>query len=200
MKKYRPLAIITIIAGLLLIGATALAFVRPPLSIDTAIGLWLHANATGFLDNIMHMFDVVGDVGIVMIAFLLLTGLFCALRQWRTAIFVASTGLAAALLNIGLKVLVQRPRPDLWPIDTDSTYSFPSGHTLLSSTILLVVIVLAWRTKWRWPVAVVASTLMLLMGLSRLYLGEHYLSDVVASFCVAVLLVVGSATLLLRKK
>jgi undecaprenyl-diphosphatase len=116
-------------------------------------------------------------------------------REWWRPVLLAGAMLVSSLLGLAVKGLVDRPRP---PSDTmvvpgaEHTASFPSGHTLGTATFLLVLGYLVCsrhRTFARvaaWGVATVVGTT--LVALSRLYLGYHFLTDVVASVALAVVL------------
>ncbi len=107
-------------------------------------------------------------------------------RRMREGLFAGLALAGSALLNLLAKHAFARPRPDLWlSIAPETTYSFPSGHAMGSMTLGAVAILLAWRTRWRWPVAVVAGVFVLLVGLSRVYLGVHYPSDILAGWAAA---------------
>lgn len=107
-------------------------------------------------------------------------------RRMREGLFAGIALGGSALLNLLAKHVFARPRPDLWPsIAPETTYSFPSGHAMGSMTLGAVVVLLAWRTRWRWPVLVVAAVSVLLVGLSRVYLGVHYPSDILAGWAAA---------------
>lgn len=139
----------------------------------------------------MELMDQAGDVGNMSIALLGMSAFLGFRRRLRPAALVLVTGLAALLVNIGLKVVVGRPRPDLWVAEVDSSYSLPSGHVLLFSVFVLLVYEVWASGRWRRPGAAAGLLVVGVMGLSRLYLGEHYLSDVVASYAIATLLWVG---------
>lgn len=113
-------------------------------------------------------------------------------ERWRPALLVAAM-LGSTLLSLAVKGLVDRPRP---PEDTmlvpgaESTASFPSGHTLGTATLLLVT---AYLTTSRhdsarglvgWVLGTVVG--VVLVALSRLYLGYHFLTDVLASVALAI--------------
>lgn len=114
-------------------------------------------------------------------------------RQWWQAILLAGAMIASTLVSVTIKDAVARPRP---PVDTmtvagvESTYSFPSGHTIGTATLLLVIGYLAWirRPKVRslvlWLAVIVVG--IVVVALSRLYLGYHFLTDVTASVALAV--------------
>jgi len=121
------------------------------------------------------------------------------LRRWREATFALLAFVGSALLNIGAKHFFQRERPSLWEsIAPESTFSFPSGHAMGSMTLAAVLVALAWQTRWRWPVTVAACAFVLLVGLSRVYLGVHYPSDILAGWCAALAWVMGLYLVLFR--
>ncbi|HEY0502191.1 MAG TPA: phosphatase PAP2 family protein [Lysobacter sp.] len=109
-----------------------------------------------------------------------------ALRRYREATFAAIALGGSALLNLGAKLVFARERPSLWEsIAPETTYSFPSGHAMGSMTLAWVLVLLAWHTRLRWPVVAVMAPFVLLVGLSRVYLGVHYPSDILAGWAVA---------------
>lgn len=112
--------------------------------------------------------------------------------QWFNAAVLAGSMVVAGLLSLVLKYTVDRPRPpqEFWqePGGT-STPSFPSGHTLCATTFVLVLGFLAWHIEKSWKVLlawlVAAAFVIGTVALSRLYLGYHFLTDVVAGFFAA---------------
>lgn len=112
-------------------------------------------------------------------------------RQWRTTFLVAATMAVAVSVTVALKHLAGRPRPPaalvLGPVDTG--YAFPSGHTLNSTVFLglvAAVALLQLRSRAaRIGVVVGAVSLSLAVGLSRIYLGYHWLTDVLAGWSIA---------------
>jgi undecaprenyl-diphosphatase len=113
---------------------------------------------------------------------------FLAWRRWWLYLgtWLAAVGGSAVLAQL-LKGLFARPRPFFeHPLLIETSYSFPSGHAMESLVVygmLAYFAVLALKT-WRARTAVVfgAALLVLLIGLSRMYLGVHYFSDVVAGY------------------
>lgn len=130
-----------------------------------------------------------------------------AVKKWgREAKLFGITMGGAGLLNISLKLAFKRERPvpffDLLPPET---YSFPSGHSLTSCVFFgALAAILSARIKRKRPrmlLWIVATTMFLLIGLSRIYLGVHHTTDVIAGFAAALIwiLVVRFVELQLRR-
>lgn len=108
-------------------------------------------------------------------------------RRLSEGLFTGIAIIGSALLNLGAKQLFARERPSLWEsIAPESSFSFPSGHAMGSMTLACVLVLLAWHTRWRWPVLAAAAMFVALVGLSRIYLGVHYPSDILAGWAAAV--------------
>ena len=93
------------------------------------------------------------------------------------------------LTNQVLKLIFTRERPFEWMITNEFGYSFPSGHAMVSVGFYGMIIYLIWRTnldkKYKKLWTIILITLMILIGLSRIYLGVHYASDIVAGFTLS---------------
>ena len=125
---------------------------------------------------------VVGVVALTVGFALLLWG-----RQLRrmAVLLVAGVG-GAVTLNLLLKLFFQRDRPQLWErLVTENSYSFPSGHAMASSALAFSLVIVFWPTRWRWLALFGAGFYMTIIGLTRLYLGVHYPSDVLAGWMVS---------------
>ena len=141
-----------------------------------------HPPIVAVLDGI----STAGGRGWLIPLVVLVTVVLLIRRRPRLAIYLAVTGLGAVLLDPSLKTLVGRVRPVVAdPIAVGGGNSFPSGHTLGSTVVygaLTLVFLSLVRGRWRgWFVAAMAC-LVLLIGLSRIALGVHFLSDVLAGW------------------
>jgi membrane-associated phospholipid phosphatase len=121
---------------------------------------------------------------------------------WRSLATVLLAFGSASVISLGLKSLIQRTRPPsaLMLGDPATGWSFPSGHTLLTSTLLGAVVLIGWQATARWIIraglATTAVAAALLMGMSRMYLGAHWLTDVLASYALAVATLATTAVIL----
>jgi membrane-associated phospholipid phosphatase len=155
--------------------------------------LWaVHRHATPALDTAMiRITDLGGPLPMAALAALALAFLL-ARRQFGNALFVSLAVGGAAVLNFLAKALFQRSRPSLWPAPLpESDYGFPSGHAMGSLAVIVTLAILLWPTRWRWPAILLGLPFVLAVGLSRIELGVHYPSDVLAGWCAALAWVAG---------
>lgn len=157
---------------------------------DTAILMALHGSDSSNL-NWFNEFvrDISGLGGIGVLALLVSASVIFLVisNNRRSAIFVALATISGALLSSLLKIGFDRPRPDLIPHLTHVySASFPSGHAMVSAVVYLTLgTLLARVVSGFWSkvfIMVVAVLLTGLIGLSRLYLGVHWPSDVLAGW------------------
>jgi membrane-associated phospholipid phosphatase len=154
---------------------------------DAPILTRLHVVATPTLDHFFVLMSRLGySWGVVPLDVIFLL-LFVLLRRFRDGLFFGAAVIGSGVLNIVAKNHFARMRPDLWlSITPETTYSFPSGHAMGSATLGVAVILLCWPTRWRWPVTIVSLGFVLLVGVSRVYLGVHYPSDILAGWTAAI--------------
>ena len=168
---------------------------------DDAVLLWIGEHRPVALEPVMLEITFLGT-GSVVIMLVAISGLFLWLSNHKySAILLLIATSGGILLNNLLKAGFGRPRPQIFDWGTHAvTWSFPSGHAMSAAIVYGTVAYLAARLqKKRWHRAVTmlaALLIILLIGVSRLYLGVHYPSDVLAgiliglawaAFCVAVL-------------
>jgi undecaprenyl-diphosphatase len=158
------------------------------LRFDNAVRSWVHQFASPAMTRAMTIITHLGSRGILIqlvIAFIV----FAKLRWRRAALWLAITMAGALLLEVTLKWAYHRPRPVAFFGVVPNSYSFPSGHALTSLCFYGVMAgLLSARIKslpWRIALWTAAVLLIIAIGLSRIYLGVHYPSDVVAGYLAA---------------
>ncbi len=141
-------------------------------------------------DNITPIVKVVTQFGGATFLVALATILLVAIKNKKAGSLIWINLASSALLNKILKHIVQRPRPTEHRIIDESGYSFPSGHSMVSAAFYGLLIYLIYKNvknKYlKWGLITILSLLILLIGASRIYLGVHYTSDVLAGFLVAI--------------
>jgi membrane-associated phospholipid phosphatase len=159
---------------------------------DEVTRVAVHQIASPAMTTTMRGISFLGSALFLTIAAILVVVLF-VLRKWqREAKLFGITMIGASILNTTLKLVFQRPRPvPFFNLTAPESYSFPSGHSLASCCFygalaaLLTARMQNRRLKlFTWIVGVV---MFLLIGLSRIYLGVHYTTDVIAGFVGALI-------------
>lgn len=165
-----------------------------PLSavVDPAVTHWFATHrsqqATAVLLLATQVHSTVG-INVMLAATALLLGLNC--HRWREAIWLVMAVQSAMLLNVLLKISFARHRPDVEvPMLHLSTFSFPSGHALAATIFWGCIWLLVPRGMAKVAAGLLAMLLMALVSTSRVYLGVHFLTDVLAGvsegvFCAA---------------
>jgi undecaprenyl-diphosphatase len=158
---------------------------------DRAVLLWIHDHFPAWWDGPMRLVTSLGYYYAVVP--LLAVAVFALYRRgWRLSavLLVVSTGGSIVLTTV-LKGVFQRTRPELFDSGYQASfYSFPSGHATVAVGFYgMLTVILAYRLRGagRWAVAACGVLVVLLIGFSRLYLGVHYPTDVLAGYLSALL-------------
>ena len=116
--------------------------------------------------------------------------LFILLRNKKIGILIFTNLVIVTILNQLFKLILARPRPSEYRIINETGYSFPSGHSMVSMAFYGFLIYLIYKyvgNKYlKWTSMILLFLLIILIGISRIYLGVHYTSDVIAGFLVAI--------------
>lgn len=186
-----------VLAPLYLFGELA-ERVREPTAIpfDEPILRLMQRLATPWIDQAMLLASEAGS-GLWVGAFdVLACAVLLACRRWLHALYWTLATGGAALLNLLAKHSYARARPELWPsLAPETSFSFPSGHAMQSMALAAALVVLAWPTRLRWPILIAGAAFTLVVGISRVYLGVHFPSDVLAGWCASLAWGIGLALL-----
>lgn len=170
---------------------------RPLLTVDSGARDGLHHYAAGHSAFVatMKFLSTVGSAPVYFAVFAVVAAWLLYRRLPRLAVFVVVTEAGSAVLNQVVKTTVHRARPVVAdPVAHASGMSFPSGHAqsaVVAYSVLLLVFWPVLRGAWR-PLSVVLAVLMVLgIGLSRVALSVHYVSDVLAGYALGAAWVVG---------
>lgn len=156
---------------------------------DERVAFWFHRHATLPLTQIMRVVTFFGSVGFVAVASSCIVIFLIVRKRWYQVLLLTLAVGGGSLLNILLKHFFHRQRPMLEnPLLTLTSFGFPSGHTMGSTLFYgtLAVFVAQSVKSWRWRVLAfwIAALVVVLIGFSRIYLGAHYLTDVVGAIAV----------------
>lgn len=127
-----------------------------------------------------------GAIFLIILTILLIV----VLKNKKVGLSICINLVVVTILNQLLKRLLQRPRPTEFRIIEETGYSFPSGHSMVSMAFYGYLIYLIYRfvkNKYlKWISIVLLSLLICLIGISRIYLGVHYTSDVLGGFLISI--------------
>lgn len=178
--------------------------IHPVLAIDVTITHEFQENQSPWLSTTMVAVSYIGNtlplqVGLIVLA----AALLWMVRLYLEAVMVLVVSAVSALLNISIKLLVDRPRPNthlVTVIQHANGLSFPSGHVMSyvafwGLLFSLTVILFRGNHWWRVALLIVSALFVVLVGPSRIYLGDHWASDVLGGYvfggiwlCIALLI------------
>jgi membrane-associated phospholipid phosphatase len=194
--RTRHLVGIMLAAGLILLGLTYLAEQSGPNAVDLTATLWLQGFTAPWFATLMYVVSWPGFSPQSIVLPLVVAARFALRGLWVEALWLLGTQIASVIDGV-LKQLVHRPRPShdlvgvLAPLGDPS---FPSGHvvqyTALFGCAFFLAYVLADQSTLRTIALVLLAVPIVLVGPSRLYLGQHWLSDVLGGYAMTALFLV----------
>lgn len=164
---------------------------------DVPILLSIHSTASPQLDVFASKLT---QLGVFWGVFPIATALSLALlfqKRWREIAYFVTTLLGSIIINRTAKLLLHRVRPHLWESPApEFDYGFPSGHAMSSMTLVAALVILTWGSHWRCLVWIAGGLFVLSIGWTRLYLGVHYPSDILAGWTVSIAWATGVSLLI----
>jgi undecaprenyl-diphosphatase len=199
ITRATPLLVVSLavaVLGLVLFSWLAREVFRGELqSFDLHLRMAVHQHASPGLTRVMSFVSWLGSASVLTPAVLLIAALFFFLQWRRAAAWMLISMLGAVALEVTLKWEFHRTRPTAFFGSLPPSFSFPSGHALSSFcfyTVLAGLLSPRMRGHGRsvvlWTVAI---AMVALTGLSRIYLGVHWPTDVIAGYCAAAVWVSG---------
>jgi len=177
------------------------------ISFDTSIVNYVYSLRSEMMTKAMMLITALGSP-VAALIFSLIVIVYLYKKKKNEAILFSFILISAAILNSLLKIFFARPRPTLLPLVRETSYSFPSGHAMDSFVFCTMVSYFVYRNtkdkKLTLLVSVVSAILVGLIGFSRIYLGVHYPSDVLAGYATGLLwctsIIVLEKLIVLREK
>ncbi|MGH3088146.1 MAG: phosphatase PAP2 family protein [Rubrobacteraceae bacterium] len=161
---------------------------------DRSVLLWIDAHFPAWMEGPMRFFTAIGYYRVV-VPLLAVAVAFFLWKGWRSAaVLLCVSTLGGMFLTTVLKAVFRRDRPDLIATGYEAGFfSFPSGHATVAVGFYgVLTLILAYRTAGvsRWLIVVCGMFTVVMIGLSRMYLGVHYPTDIAAGYLAAPLWVV----------
>lgn len=166
---------------------------------DTTIYNVISLSKTNAVTNILNIITQFGSAGFLILITILS---FIVIKNKKISICIALNLVSIGALNQILKRIIQRPRPEGFRLIEETGYSFPSGHSMASMAFYGLIIYFVFKYVKNKNAKIIICTflslLVLLIGISRIYLGVHYASDVIAGFVISVAYLVVYITIALK--
>jgi undecaprenyl-diphosphatase len=181
---------ICLLTLLIVVSLSADVLTKNNFGFDQSFLLWLHQFANPYLDLIMLKITQLGNPSFVITVSIITFCLLWLRNHHREAIIFLLACLGASILHMGMKLIFAKPRPQLWmQLITPKTFSFPSGHALGSLVLygFIEYLLSQYYPKFAQLIYIFTVTLIFLIGLSRLYLGVHWPTDIIAGYGIGFL-------------
>lgn len=173
-KRYKSV----IISWLILFGYLWIFFQGYLETWDQVIYQFLHSLTSTSVTGMMIAVTFIGSViGVVIIC------LICLIADWRKGLFISMNVAFVTLCNMIIKNIIQRPRPSVTHLVIETGYSFPSAHSMVSFALFAMIAYFLWRKHKITAILIMCFPMMI--GITRIYLGVHYASDVIGGFLFA---------------
>jgi undecaprenyl-diphosphatase len=207
---FSAIVVLGFVAGVALVYAFAwladLVFAQQLTQLDANVAIFVSQFRSPAMDVFARAVSLMGSEAIGVLTLVMLA-FFVWQRRWGAASLLVLVAIGAQLLNNLLKGVYRRARPEpVVGIISAQSYSFPSGHAMVSSAFYFFLAYLVWRlvTGWvRWLLIGLLIALVVLIGLSRVYLQAHYISDVIAGYAAGFVwadaVIIGSHVLSTRR-
>lgn len=141
-------------------------------------------------DSLTTIMKFITNLGSGLVLVLLSFTIFVIVKNKRKGISIIINLFLISFINLILKILIQRPRPNGFNIINETGYSFPSGHSMVSTAFYGLLIYLSYKNIknkiLRRSICIILFFLIVLIGISRIYLGVHYASDVIGGFFLSI--------------
>ena len=159
----------------------ALTNVNRPWSFESSILLDLHAYATSSIDRLAVLISAsVAVASIAVLAYLIYR------RSWRMAIFLLASTAGVEVITLIAKVFFHHSRPQLWDVISHQTsFAFPSGHATQSMALVLALMIIFSSRPHRFVQILACALFIIAVALSRMYLGLHFPTDILAGWALA---------------
>ena len=140
-------------------------------------------------DKLTPILKVITHIGGEKIVLVLAVLAIILIKGLKNKLFLLTGVVGTAGLNVILKHIIQRKRPNINRLIPEEGYSFPSGHSMMSMAFYGMLIFLIFKyvknTTLKWTLIVILTILLSTIGITRIYLGVHYPSDVIGGFVVS---------------
>lgn len=195
--KNKPLYLILLISLLTFVSVTFIFTVKHGYMYDQSIIDWIDRISSATLVKTMDLVSMLGSSEVILFVTFGIAAIFVLRKNWLFTVFFLTVSVGGVALNLVLKILFQRERPgemsniEVFNYSLDiPSYSFPSGHTMRATILLVFLIYISSRfirnAALRFISYIACTVIMFGIPLSRLFLEAHFLSDTIAAMSISI--------------
>lgn len=190
MKKYiNKRNILFVVSLLSFVTLMIFVLVKKELFVDYHGYKFVSSFTSDFLTKILKVITIMGSAKFLIGVTVGLVIVFLIRKKYRYALYVSLNILCAHLINTLIKYIIRRDRPIGHRLVSEEGYSFPSGHSMVGFAVYTFIIYLVYKNVknkvLKITLIILLSLLIFLIGFSRIYLGVHYTSDVLAGYLIS---------------
>lgn len=179
--------------SILFIILTILVKMNLTTSIDNYIYKIITFRINDNLTNIYKIITFFGSTLFIVSLCVIFFILFIYYKKKNYSFIISGVLIISTIINNLIKIIIQRERPEVLQLVTESSYSYPSGHSMASVSMYGILLYLVIKSKWnkkiKIPLIILLSILPILVGISRIYLGAHFVTDVIGAFIVSIIFI-----------
>ena len=152
-------------------------------TIDSNVAIYFANHNNIFLTNIFKFISFICSPKFMILINLCLF-IFIILKKKYKLFLIDIASMTSVVVNNILKIIIKRERPKFLVLVNETSYSFPSGHSMISILFFgsIIYLVNKYNIKYKKTITILLSIFIILVGLSRLYLGVHFLTDVIGGY------------------
>ena len=173
-------------------------------SFDTSIYNIVTLKMNDTITVINKIITFLGSTIFIVSLCVVLFFLFLILKKKNISFIIASCLIISTIFNNVVKLIIRRPRPEVLRLVTEKSFSFPSGHTMgaisMYGIILYLIIKSNLNKNVKLMLGIIFSILPILVGISRIYLGAHFASDIIGGIILALTLILIETSIIAKNK
>lgn len=166
--------------------------------VDENVAYWADQNSSAFTLKLMNVVSFIGSSEIVLLTTVIIGIVLLFKRSWRNLFFFFTLSVGGVILNLLLKMIIQRARPgdevsyiEVFNVNLEiQSYSFPSGHTMRATILFLFLVYLTFRHVKNTAIKIVSYIvyigLIFAVALSRVMLDAHYVTDIAGAILISI--------------
>ena len=151
--------------------------------IDSNVAIYFATHNNIVLTNIFKFISFICSPKFMILVNVCLF-IFIILKKKYKLFLINVASIASVVVNNIIKIIIKRERPNFLVLSNETSYSFPSGHSMISILFFgsIIYLVNKYNIKYKKTITILLSIFIILVGLSRLYLGVHFLTDVIGGY------------------